>query len=145
MPWVTPKTDWYGYIDGNGNYQGDRFNAEDYNRIKNNLNELRDMASKVYGYFNIQDMGADKNVGDYFYADEINTMEDNLETINTNSLNLDIGTSPTFEANGLAMTFNDLNRLESMSLEIYESLSIRLDGLRKFTWNFGFKGGDFNA
>ena len=36
MAWQTPKTDWYGKVI-EGVYVGDRFNAVDYNRIKNNL------------------------------------------------------------------------------------------------------------
>ena len=142
MPWVTPKTDWYGYIDGSGNYQGDRFNAEDYNRIKNNLETLRNLAIKVFEPFSIETVGDDKSVGDYFYADEINKMENNLETINQHTYNNDYGTKQTFEPNGLTMTFAELNRLESATLDIYEKLSVQLNGLRMFTWNFGFKGGE---
>ena len=42
MAWTTPKTDWYGTTDADGVYIGDRFNAADFNRIKNNLDFLRD-------------------------------------------------------------------------------------------------------
>jgi len=35
--WITPKTDWYGERDEEGVYSGDRFNATDFNRIKNNI------------------------------------------------------------------------------------------------------------
>lgn len=143
MPWVTPKTDWYGETDANGNYTGDRFNAEDYNRIKNNLDVLHDLAIRVYRPFDIEDMGEDKQVGDYFYADEINAMEQNLELINQKTYNLAIGNTQTFEPNGYTMHFVELNRIESMTLEIHDLLMNQLDGRRMFTWNFGFKGGDF--
>ena len=36
MSWSTPKTDWNGET-VDGVYPGDRFNAVDFNRIKNNL------------------------------------------------------------------------------------------------------------
>ena len=36
MAWITPKTDWHGEVT-DGIYTGDRFNASDYNRIKNNI------------------------------------------------------------------------------------------------------------
>ena len=51
--WQTPKTDWYGSVDANGHYEGDRFNAVDFNRIKNNLEYLREMAIKMYKEFSI--------------------------------------------------------------------------------------------
>ena len=53
MAWETPKTDWHGERDANGVYFGDRFNATDFNRIKNNLQYLRDMAIALYDEFNI--------------------------------------------------------------------------------------------
>lgn len=44
MSWSTPKTDWNGET-VDGVYTGDRFNAVDFNRIKNNLEYLRELAS----------------------------------------------------------------------------------------------------
>lgn len=57
--WTTPKTDWYGYTDGDGIYHGDRFNTEDFNRIKNNLAYLREIAVAMYQEFSINDLGDD--------------------------------------------------------------------------------------
>ena len=37
MAWETPKTDWHGSTNSEGVYTGDRFNASDFNRIKNKL------------------------------------------------------------------------------------------------------------
>ena len=49
MAWTTPKTDWYGVTNpSDGVYTGDRFNAVDFNRIKNNLTYLRELALKMY-------------------------------------------------------------------------------------------------
>ena len=94
MAWTTPKTDWYGAV-VNGVYTGDRFNAVDFNRIKNNLVYLRDLAVKVYEEFSITAVGADKTTADYFYAEEINKMEQNLATINAKTLKMSYGTAPT--------------------------------------------------
>lgn len=44
--WQTPKTDWTGTTTSSGEYVGDRFNATDFNRIKNNLDYLRELAIK---------------------------------------------------------------------------------------------------
>ena len=78
MAWTTPKTDWYGTTDADGVYIGDRFNAADFNRIKNNLDFLRDLAIKLYEEFSLVSLGQDRVPGDYFYADEINQLEENL-------------------------------------------------------------------
>ena len=114
MGWITPKTDWWGRTDDEGVYTGDRFNAADFNRIKNNLDYLRNLAIKMYKEFSLVSLGTDRVPGDYFYADEINQLEQNLVT---------------------------LNRLESAILDLYDRLNNQSEGRRMFTWNFGMKGG----
>lgn len=141
MAWSTPKTDWSGeFVDGV--YVGDRFNAVDFNRIKNNLVYLRELAVKMYDEFTIQSLGTDRTPADYFYADEINKMEQNLVTINNNSLKRSYGSSPVYADNGNVMDFKELNRLEGAILDLYEKLTNELEGRRMLTWNFGMKGGD---
>lgn len=142
MSWETPKTDWYGETDSSGNYTGDRFNAVDFNRIKNNLEYLVELATVLFEEFSIVNVGNDKSQGDYFYADEINQMEENLNTINAASLQMSYGDSPTYYENGYTMDYNELNRLESAMLDLYNRLTTAIDGRRKFTWNFGMKGGE---
>lgn len=141
MAWTTPKTDWYGAVDANGVYSGDRFNAEDFNRIKNNLQCLRDLAIKIYKEFDIASVGDDKTVTDYFYADEINQLEENLNTINTHTMNLPYGATPVYMDNGNIMDFTELNRLEGATLDLYDKIKNRIEGRRMFRWNFGIKGG----
>lgn len=141
MAWETPKTDWYGSTDAGGKYAGDRFNASDYNRIKNNLEYLRDMAIKLYEEFNIVYVGDDKTYTDYFYSDEINQLEENLNTINEKTLNREYGTSPMYFDNGSVMDYIELNRLESAILDLYNRLTNQSEGRRMFEWNFGMKGG----
>lgn len=140
MAWQTPKTDWSGEV-VDGVYVGDRFNAVDFNRIKNNLVYLRELAVKMYDEFTIQSLGTDRTPADYFYADEINKMEQNLVTINNNSLKRSYGSSPVYADNGNAMDFKELNRLEGAILDLYEKLTNEHDGRRTLTWNFGMKGG----
>lgn len=141
MAWETPKTDWYGRVDENGVYTGDRFNAADFNRIKNNLEHLKDMAIKLYAEFSIVSLGDDRTPRDYFYADEINQMEANLNTINSNTLQRSYGSTPSYIENGNTMNFADLNRLEGAILDLYDKLNNQTYGRRMFTWNFGMKGG----
>ncbi len=140
--WQTPKTDWHGTVDTEGHYIGDRFNAVDFNRIKNNLDYLREMAIKLYKEFSIVSLGADRTPQDYFYADEINQLEANLNTINENTFKVSYGSAPTYVDNGNTMDFAELNRLESATLDLYDKLKNQTDGRRMFTWNFGMKGGE---
>lgn len=141
MAWTTPKTDWYGTTDGDGVYIGDRFNAADFNRIKNNLDFLRDLAIKLYEEFSLVSLGQDRVPGDYFYADEINQFEENLVTLNANTLQRNYGSAPVYNANGNTMDFTELNRLEGAILDLYDRLNNQSEGRRMFTWNFGMKGG----
>ena len=141
MVWKTPKTDWYGSSDSDGNYTGDRFNAEDFNRIKNNLDYLRELASKLYDEFMLVSLGEDRTPVDYFYADEINQLEENLNTVNKNTLKRSYGSAPTYVDNGNTMDFKELNRLEGAILDLYDRLTNEQEGRRMFTWNFGMKGG----
>ena len=140
MAWSTPKTDWNGET-VDGVYIGDRFNAVDFNRIKNNLEYLRELAIKMYEEFSIQSLGSDRTPKDFFYADEINALEDNLKTINNKSLKRSYGNVPVYVDNGNTMDFKELNRLESAILDLYEKLTNEYEGRRMFTWNFGMKGG----
>ena len=142
MAWTTPKTDWHGGLNAECVYEGDRFNAVDFNRIKNNLAYLRDLAITMYEEFSITSLGSDRSPSDYFYADEINTLEDNLNTINANSLKMSYGEAPVYVANGNTMDYTELNRLESATLDLYNRLTNQSDGRRMFTWNFGMKGGE---
>lgn len=138
--WTTPKIDWQGSTNDNV-YIGDRFNASDFNRIKNNLEYLREMAIKLYDEFHIHSLGQDRTPKDYFYADEINRLEENLNTINNRTLRKQYGNPPTYVDNGNVMDFKELNRLEGAVLDLYNNLSNQYQGRRKFVWNFGMKGG----
>lgn len=141
MAWTTPKTNWNGGTAADGTYIGDRFNAVDFNRIKNNLDYLRELAIKLYDEFAINALGSDRTPADYFYADEINQLEENLTIINNNTLKRHYGTAPTYVNNGRTMDFTELNRLESAILDLYDRLTNQSEGRRKFQWNFGIKEG----
>ena len=140
MAWVEPKTDWYGEVI-DGVYKGDRFNAVDFNRIKNNLEYLKELALNMYEEFTIHSLGSDRTPADYFYADEINKLEANLNTINANTIKRSYGSTPTYVDNGNTMDFAELNRLEGAILDLYNRLSNQYEGRRTLTWNFGMKGG----
>jgi len=119
MEWITPKTDWTVRQDESGNYIGDYFNTVDYNRIKNNIEFLGVMAHQFWQVF-IRAM-PDRRYEEYPYADEINTLADNLETINT-FVRCDIGLKTVYSENEPFIGYEDLNRLESACLKLYEAM-----------------------
>lgn len=138
MSWITPKTDWSGSRSSSGVYTGDYFNASDFNRIKNNLEHLRNLAVEFFPTFDIVSLGEDRTAADFFYADEINQLEENFNTINEHTFNKNYGQSPVYTSNGATMTFVELNRLESATLDLFKELSrFKADKLRMFEWNFG--------
>lgn len=138
--WSTPKTNWYG-AKVDGVYSGDKFNAADFNRIKNNLDHLRNLAIKMYDEFNITSLGSDRTPKDYFYADEINTLEENFAKINANTLKRSYGNAPKYVDHGKTPDYKELNRLEGAMLDLYDKMTNQRDGQRNLTFNFGTKGG----
>lgn len=136
MAWIEPKTDWSS---------SSRFNIEDYNRIKNNLVHLHDVALVRIGAFEIEDMGVDLVVdmdeGKNWDVDVFNAIENNLHTISNKIINADIGAKKTFYENGLLPDFAELNRIESVSLRNKNALDNLSAGLRRIP----FKLGQFKA
>ena len=128
MAWIEPKTNWA---------IGDRFNISDYNRIKGNLIFLHGRAKELYPDFDIINMGVDKGYSDYPYAREINNFEKNLEIINNNVFTQDLGATVTFYSNGAFIQWNELNRIESAMLNIYEMLDRQEAGLPILAFRLG--------
>ena len=118
MSWITPKTNWKVTV-VNGFYVGDYFGYTDYNRIKNNIMYLAQMPEPS---ITITSMGEDKTGGDMIYPDDFNHFERNLDTIAT-AVGVTYRDYPHFFANGNTPTFEDLNRIESFCLVLYEILS----------------------
>lgn len=131
--WIVPKTDWTAES---------YFNATDYNRIKNNLEHLKDFANRMYEDFELIDMGDDKTYSDYFYADEINLIEDNLEKINKLTFDQKYGEKPVYRDNESTMTFEELNRIERAILDLNKKLTNQSEGMRRLSFHLGKRGGD---
>lgn len=129
MGWETPKTDWGA--------ENDRFDAPNYNRIKNNLLYLHELAEYLYKTFEIGDMGSDKDYSSLYYADEINMLSQNLETINLNTYPVNIGETITYVANQTFIGYEDLNRIESACLKIYRILTEQKIHLTRLSFRLG--------
>lgn len=134
MEWLTPKTDWAARQDESGKYTGDYFNTADYNRIKNNIEFLGAVAKKFWPVL-VKAM-PDRNYKEYPYADEINTLADNLEAINA-FVGCEIGQKTVYSANGAFIGYDDLNRMESACLELYEAMYNLYKRENKLPFRFG--------
>lgn len=129
--WTEPKTDWV---------ISDYFNKEDYNRIKNNIAFLRDLAVTIYDTFSIEDMGSDKtSYSEFPYADEFNHLENNLQTIRDKTFNFYQGSKKTWYENQRFPNYEDFNRLEKACLLIYEGLEGQRKNLRRLAFTLGTK------
>lgn len=122
MAWLQPKTDWQ---------PGDWFNVQDYNRIKNNLDEIRLQALILWPDFSWDELGADKSYEDYgFYADEINRFESNVENIRNGTYPFETGKQQAYYDNQPFIDWQELNRIEKACLMFYENIQSRITGRR---------------
>lgn len=116
--WIEPKTDWVST---------DYINYTDYNRIKNNIEYLMDLSSKIYMNIPFKDMGNDKaSYADFPYADEFNNLEENIDNIKRYTFAFDSSERKTWYENQRTPTYEDLNRLEQACLNLYEGLNSQL-------------------
>lgn len=129
MTWIEPKTNWS---------VNDRFNIGDFNRIKNNLNYLRDKVVQLIRPLDISDMGADMtSYSEYWNVDIFNLFETNLEKIAKNSYGENYGESLRFFENGGFIKYDELNRIESATLDIYNMLVNQEAGMRRMPFVLG--------
>lgn len=137
MEWQTPKTNWK--VSSGSTYTGDYFNVSDYNRIKNNLICLTELADKLYVGLSPEGtlLEANKTFNDIYFADDFNQMETRLQSLNEQTVKQDYGTSETFYQNGAFITYDELNRIESSCLDMYTRFSNQSNGLRMMAFTLG--------
>lgn len=129
--WTTPKTNWTAT---------DRFNIVDYNRIKNNLQYLHDESEDIFGEYSIIDMGSDiSSYESYWNVSNFNAFETNLQTINENMLNASIGSKMTFYANGVFITYTELNRIESATVTLKATIDGWYEAMATLPFRLGAK------
>lgn len=130
--WQEPKIDWN---------RESRFDKNDYNRIKNNLNYLKELSTNLYKDYIFEDMGGDRDYYDYIYAEDINMIEDNLERIKNNTFSPVIGNKKIYYPNQSFINFEELNRIERASLLFFENLTGQDSGRKRLA--FVLNGGAF--
>ena len=85
-----------------------KFNWGDYMSFRQGIMELHTMANDLYLGFPIKTMRQIKTYEDYFYAEDFNRIEENLETINKHVFTQDIGKTKTFYDNGQFIKYDEL-------------------------------------
>ena len=131
MSWTTPKTNWT---------TSDTFNISDFNRIKNNLQYVYENSQMIFGEYDIIDMGADvESVAVMWDVAVFNAFESNMDTINQHMLNYDLGVKKTFYANGVFITYDELNRLESGTELLKNIIDGWIEGMAMLPFRLGAK------
>lgn len=127
--WIEPKTDWV---------ESDIVRYSDYNRIKNNIAYLRELALTVYPSFPFADMGDDKTAYSQFpYADEFTNLENNLESLRKNTFLFDDSESKEWYANAWTPNYEDFNRLERACLLFYQGFNSQKENKRRLSFRLG--------
>lgn len=73
-------------------------------------------------YFELLDMGNDKALNDYWYADEVNTIIDNLQAISEAVIGYVQGGLPMYSDNGNTPTAEECNEIERLTLYLYNQI-----------------------
>ena len=128
MSFIKPKTDWK---------PTDYCNLEDYARIKNNLEELKNIADELFIVPDIIPMAVKDSHEDFLYATDMNRIEDNLELLNNNSYRFSIGDKAVYMANGHTPTWEEYNRIESSTEALYQECSVQYDMIPKLAFTLG--------
>ena len=129
VEWQEPKINWVAT---------DRFNILDFNRIKNNLEHLREKAISMYKTFEISDMGEDiVSYESYWNAEYFNAFEENVDIINNAIFTKDYGIAQRFYENGPFIKWDELNRIENACLRMKQILDGQELSLRKLSFRLG--------
>lgn len=129
IDWIEPKINWVST---------DRFNLEDFNRIRNNILWLHDRAIKFCGVFEIESMGeAVTSEADGIKVYYINAFENNVEIINKNMTNANYGNKKTFMPNVVAIDWKELNRIEKAIFYMKDIIDSQAEIIRNIPFRLG--------
>ena len=103
---------------------GEEFSiTEDFNRIKNNISSIHDLAERIFGSIPYQAI-PEKTFSDFYFVDDCNNIEKNLQAI-IDAINIPNLFKPTKELMGNVPIWDakDINRIESTTLAIRNYLT----------------------
>ena len=129
IEWTEPKIDWSS---------DDRFNIEDFNRIKNNLKWLHNKSIELYRNFTIEDMGEEiTSYESYWNVNYFNAFEENVDLINNVILKKNYGYSQRFFDNGPFIKWDELNRIEKACISMKSILERQEVALPRLSFRIG--------
>lgn len=144
--WITPKTDWkVTYDEDTGEYVGDYFNSEDYDRIVNNMNVLRQLYITIYG--DSGEMVRFQPVEGKVYVIYVNRFYPIARSLNhccvwiLNRAYEDYLYFDNLKEGDSFPTYEKLNSLEKTMLLCYEQMNEFIANRRQFKWRLGIEGG----
>ena len=139
MAWITPKTDWQARYNDAGEYIGDFINVVDYNRICGNLQHLKNLYAEYNKPNPIFITFEDITVNSLAHSREWNIIENNLEELikKYGGLNSLVGNKKTYVDNGKVIDYNELNRIESISLQIDNLLPLEYACQKQLQYSLG--------
>jgi hypothetical protein len=127
--WFEPKTNWA---------KTDRFNIDDFDRIKGNIQWLHSNAARLNKDFVIHSMGNnEEDYLSYWKVEDFNAFEKNIELINSFMYPSDIGITQNFFENGPFIKWEELNRIESSCLKMKGILDRQEAGLKRLSFRLG--------
>ena len=133
--WVTPKTNWT---------ENDYFNLDpDYNRIKGNIQYIKDFSTKMYADFPMITMG--NFTVDGFPADTIlNDIEDNVTKLETNLFkppgNIDMAR---YTGGAVGWNAEQLNIIESNILRLHDAMAGQWNLIPTMAFSMGTSADEF--
>lgn len=129
IEWTEPKIDWSS---------NDRFNIEDFNRIKNNLKWLHNKSIELYRNFTIKNMGEEiTSYESYWNVNYFNAFEENVDLINNVILKKNYGHSQRFFENGPFIKWDELNRIEKACISMKSILERQEVALTRLSFRIG--------
>lgn len=131
MSWSEPKVDWQ---------PTDYINIEDFNRIRNNIEYLKEKANELYISFDFYIEG-EKTYSDMPYVEVWNNLEDSLQNIVDHTYDLNIGNKKTYSAYDGYIDYNELNRIESACLNYYKLFERQHITVERLSFTLGNYGG----
>ena len=86
-------------------------------------------------------MEQEKIYSSMIYAREINAIENNLESVNINTYNFDIGDTKEFYPNKATPLWSEFNRIESAMLLLHNTMLAHKNALPRLAFTLGGQKG----
>ena len=138
MAWQEPKVDWAARYDTGGNYIGDYFNANDYQRIKGNLEYLAELAEMLC--VAPEPLGIpDVTTANFGFASTVNALETSFDKLLACAFDPGIPARKTWVGNSVGPSAADLNRIESSCQQLYDVLTQQAAARRVLSFTLGLE------